>query len=66
VLDDEFAPVEESESFFIQHRGIEFAGGLIEYKGDLLVSYGVPDRGGRPFAFFLTARSRNGLVPWAN
>lgn len=45
VLDDEFAPVEESESFFIQHRGVEFVGGLIEYKGDLLVSYSVPDRG---------------------
>jgi hypothetical protein len=30
---------------FIQHRGVEFAGGLVEYKGDLLVSYGVPDRG---------------------
>ncbi len=44
VLDDEFAPVEASESFFIQHRGVEYVGGLIEYKGDLLVSYGVPDR----------------------
>jgi hypothetical protein len=44
VLDDKFELVEMSEPFFLQRRGLEFACGLIEFNGDLLVSYGVSDR----------------------
>jgi hypothetical protein len=44
ALDSNFDLIETSEPFFIQRPGIEFACGLIEYKGDLLVSYGVSDR----------------------
>ena len=45
VLDGEFALIEGSEPFFLEHRGVEYVGGLIEHKGDLLVSYSVPDQG---------------------
>lgn len=44
VINDAFEILEFSRPFFIQRRGIEFACGLTEYGGDLLLSYGVSDR----------------------
>jgi hypothetical protein len=44
ALDSNFDVVELSEFFYIQRPGIEFAAGLLEHKGDFLVSYGVADR----------------------
>ncbi len=44
VMDDCFDIVEISEPFFIQRRGGEFATGLIEHDGDLLLCYGVSSR----------------------
>lgn len=43
VLNDNFEIVEMSCPFFLQRKGIEFACGLIEYRQDLLVSYGISD-----------------------
>lgn len=45
LLDSGFKLMDLSAPFFIQRRGIEFACGLIKNDSNLLLSYGVSDRG---------------------
>lgn len=59
VLNENFELIEVSRPFHFQRLGVEFACGLIEFKGDLLVSYGVSDRGAA-FAVFPIQR----LAEW--
>jgi hypothetical protein len=41
ILTKQFEIFDISEPFFIQRRGREFACGLTEYNGDLLLAYGI-------------------------
>ncbi|CAJ0855825.1 hypothetical protein AMST5_00868 [freshwater sediment metagenome] len=44
VIDDKFRVREVSNSFFIQHKGVEFATGMAILGGKVLISYGLQDR----------------------
>ena len=51
VLDRQLNCIEQSEPFFIQRRGIEFAVGLVLQGDQLTLSYGVADRAARCISF---------------